>query len=271
MLAVIRDWLDALTSKLRSERPYGTERCLKDVEAARAAVAQAMRTVAGGARAGSNATPANVDLSVDPLPQTETEAFKRWYGDWQNAADGQGARGLQGRAGQGADAGGKQRRSAPVLPAAARFAAEHGPVDGAGRVAVWHHGTADDFSTFDLSHPNRKDQGWAGTGVYLSNSEDLAGTYSNVKRGSGTRKVMALYANVRNPHRAGPEVKQTLKRMAREQVDTFTAELARKGHDGVLIEWPDGLQELVVFDPAQVKSATDNIGTPSMGPIRIST
>ncbi|MBA4143999.1 MAG: hypothetical protein H0X43_13715 [Nitrosospira sp.] len=40
--------------------------------------------------------------------------------------------------------------------------------DHAGRPRVFYHGTADGFSTFDLYHKNRKDEGWLGRGVYAT-------------------------------------------------------------------------------------------------------
>jgi len=57
-------------------------------------------------------------------------------------------------------------------------------VDADGKPLPLYHGTADSLDSFDLDHPNRKDTGWLGTGVYLTTDRTLAGSYSNLKRGS---------------------------------------------------------------------------------------
>ena len=49
---------------------------------------------------------------------------------------------------------------------------------------VVYHGTRDDIKSFDLDHPNRKDVGWLGRGIYTSSSADQAGDYAEVKRGA---------------------------------------------------------------------------------------
>ena len=40
-----------------------------------------------------------------------------------------------------------------------------------GTPQLWFHGTSGDFTEFDLNHTDRKDTGWLGTGVYLTDSE----------------------------------------------------------------------------------------------------
>ena len=48
---------------------------------------------------------------------------------------------------------------------------------------TFYHGTADDISKFELSHPNRKDFGWLGDGVYITNDPLMADAYANSKAG----------------------------------------------------------------------------------------
>lgn len=74
------------------------------------------------------------------------------------------------------------------------------PVDADGRPIVFYHGTRDGFTEFDLEHPNRKDVGWLGRGVYGTNDKDLAESYSRLKRGSGLPQVMPLYFAVSKPY-----------------------------------------------------------------------
>ena len=47
-------------------------------------------------------------------------------------------------------------------------------LDKSGRPRVFYHGSRDSIAAFDLAHPNRKDNGWLGRGVYLSNDPQLA-------------------------------------------------------------------------------------------------
>ncbi|NLN57332.1 MAG: DUF3990 domain-containing protein [Gammaproteobacteria bacterium] len=65
-------------------------------------------------------------------------------------------------------------------------------IDKEGKTITWFHGTKDDFTEFDLNHPNHKDHGWLGTGVYLTDSEGVATEYSNRKKGEGKPRVLKL-------------------------------------------------------------------------------
>lgn len=145
-----------------------------------------------------------------------------------------------------------------------------------GQPLVLYHGTSDEVSEFDLDHPHRKDSGWLGTGVYLTTSRDIANSYANLKGGSAGPNVMALYAKLENPYRAKLSDKQRLqiisqrqgKDAGRDAADAWTRQLKAMGHDGVIIDYPASLvgkasasQEVVVFSPAAVKSATGNRGT----------
>ena len=141
------------------------------------------------------------------------------------------------------------------------LAAAPGPVDAQGRPRVFAHGTSDDVSEFDLEHPNRKDAGWLGRGVYGTNDAYIAETYARVKRGDAAPNVMPLYFAVRNPYRATLEDKQRLGAMSQADVDAFTDALKALGHDGVTLEFDDGTTEIVAFDTKAVKSAIGNRGT----------
>ena len=137
-----------------------------------------------------------------------------------------------------------------------------------------YHGTSDNFGRFDLNNPGRKDSGWIGTGVYLTTSSALAGSYANLKRGSSPN-VMPLYARVENPFWATIKDKQRFQLLqhargneaAREAADEWTQELITKGHDGVILVYTpeqvgpaNASWEVCVFDPSAVKSATGNNG-----------
>ena len=123
-----------------------------------------------------------------------------------------------------------------------------------GSPLILYHGTGDNVTEFDLDHPNRKDTGWLGTGVYLTDSTEMASAYAGIKGGRKGGNVMPLYARLENPYMATLEDKQRMANAGREGADQFTARLKEQGHDGVILDYGNGEREIVVFDPAGVKS-----------------
>ena len=131
-----------------------------------------------------------------------------------------------------------------------------------GAPAVLYHGTNADIVKFDLDHPDRKDTGWLGTGVYLTDSEFVAGEYADqkVRRGGGNKVLMPLYARIEKPYYATVEDKDRIRRGGRKAADVFSSFLTENGYDGVILEYDGGGAEYVVFDPAGVKSSIGNNG-----------
>ena len=131
-----------------------------------------------------------------------------------------------------------------------------------GAPAVLYHGTNADIVQFDLDHPDRKDTGWLGTGVYLTDSEFVAGEYASqkVRRGGGNKVLMPLYARIEKPYYATVEDKDRIRRGGRKAADAFSSFLTENGYDGVILEYDGGGSEYVVFDPAGVKSSIGNNG-----------
>ncbi len=164
---------------------------------------------------------------------------------------------LQRRAGLGADAG----ASAFVDGQQVVFEGTAGPVGEGGRPLVVYHGTRDDIQAFDLNHPNRKDRGWLGRGVYASSSRERAELYADQKRGDGAPNVMPVYMAVRNPYMATEQDKARLMKASQQAIDNFTQALKDQGYDGVVMPTPEGDIELVAFDATQVKSAIGNDGS----------
>ena len=76
---------------------------------------------------------------------------------------------------------------------------------------TFYHGTADDISKFELSHPNRKDFGWLGDGVYVTNEPIMADHYANTTAGNANSNVMPLYIRPTNLYQATLEDKKRLK------------------------------------------------------------
>ena len=154
-------------------------------------------------------------------------------------------------------------------------------VDESNEPKVLYHGTKDDVSSFDLNHPNRKDAGWLGRGVYLFDRPDAAGMYAGQKTSASGEKtsdaagqnIMPLYASLKNPYRATLADKQKLmliehaqgNKAARVASAEWTKKLQAEGYDGVVFEgagvgWKNAPTEYVVFDPSSVKSAVGNNG-----------
>ncbi len=134
---------------------------------------------------------------------------------------------------------------------------------------VLYHGTADNISEFNLDHPHRKDTGWLGTGVYLTDSPDLAKYYADIKAqkkkqgrlpDDGVRAtILPLYARLENPYRATLEEKDQI-RTGKISAEGFREKLIADGHDGVIMPIDNDNNEIVVFDTRAVKS-TFNSGT----------
>ncbi|MES2945403.1 MAG: hypothetical protein V4772_21255, partial [Pseudomonadota bacterium] len=200
--------------------------------------------------------------------QTDTPAFKKWYGEWQNESGGidngrwrLDERGRvsaidplqrQGELGEGSDVA--------IGVGNITFSGTSGPVDRDGKPVVFYHGTRDDITAFRTDHPNRKDKGWLGRGIYVASNPDDAHTYASMKIGSGNPRIMPLFVAVRHPYIASRELKNKLKHSSQAAIDAFTADLKAKGHDGVVMAFDEGHVELMAFEPTQVKSAIGNNG-----------
>ncbi|WP_198292120.1 PLxRFG domain-containing protein [Janthinobacterium sp. CG3] len=209
---------------------------------------------------------------------TKTPNFKHYYGHWENehAADGiesavhQGER--QSQDAEGVHAG---RDDVPA-GRPPTFPGQSGPVRALGspesatgggahaRAAqepvIYYHGSRADIDSFDLSHGDRKDHGWLGTGVYATTDADLAHSYASLKNGADKPNIAPLFIAVRNPFIATSAVKSKLSRASRADIEQFTDDLKAAGYDGVALNFEDGSQELVAFSPSAVKSAIGNAG-----------
>ena len=177
-------------------------------------------------------------LSYREWVQVRTPAFKAWFGDWENERTrnegvGKTSSGRNDSRPAGPDRGGKsdvQRiwRLDPDTGEPNRF----------------YHGTADTFTRFDLNHPNRKDQGWLGRGIYTASDRRLAESYSRLKQGNDTPQVMELFVNVRNPRVFNLEEKQKLARLSQPQIDALTRQMIAEGYDGAVLPFNDGTLEI---------------------------
>jgi len=168
--------------------------------------------------------------------QTETPAFRKWYGDWKGVGNGRNSGNAE-RATRderaAMDAGGgdavvpvqrtgdvdaDHRR--PVQVGSVLFSGASGPVGEDSRPVRFYHGTRDDVDSFSTSHPNRLDKGWLGRGVYATDSSELADSHAEfVKRpGSAGPNTLPLFMAVKNPYVASIAVKQRLKNASQAEI-----------------------------------------------------
>ncbi|MCM1128418.1 MAG: hypothetical protein NC211_00705 [Alistipes senegalensis] len=236
--------------------------------------------------------------------QVRTPNFKKWLGfDWERESENQGLlQALRGNAGEfkgiKRKPGAADTRLFPALPQMADLVREAYTAlsendsgrtreirEGAGQALwrlaqldpetgepqVYYHGSKADISAFDLSHPNKKDRGWLGKGIYLTSELWVAEEYAHNKQGEAGQNIMPLFVRLRNPYIASFEEKQTLGIRSEEEARERTAELIRQGYDGIIAyefreeDWVN-TKEVVVFSPEQVKSAISNAGTFSESP-----
>lgn len=120
------------------------------------------------------------------------------------------------------------------------------------------HGTPNrDFDTFDSSRfGSETDAGWLGQGFYFyGNNETYASQYSGTDG-----RVIDAFLKVRNPYYISDSEVQNLADVNNiEASEDFARGLKEEGYDGVFFNG-DLNEEWCVFEPNQIKSATDNNG-----------
>ncbi len=132
-----------------------------------------------------------------------------------------------------------------------------------GKPEVLYHGTRDSVNEFNLDHPNKKDFGWLGKGIYMYRGKDAAAganVYTINKKGEEGRNIMPLYARLENPYYATFKEKADIRMGGEQAAEKFKQRLIDEGHDGAILRGENGTDEVVVFDNTAVKS-TFNSGT----------
>ena len=118
---------------------------------------------------------------------------------------------------------------------------------------VVYHGTTSDVKEFssDFFGEGFGTADW-GDGFYFSSTPVAA---SNYAQGDGGN-VMPVYLSVKNPATKevmmSPEVQNAID--SGMDYDAVKDKLAEMGYDGIVIDYPDGAKEIVVFEPTQIKS-----------------
>lgn len=124
-------------------------------------------------------------------------------------------------------------------------------VNADGTPKVVYHGTNAEFNTFQQEN-----------GAYFfSESRDYAESMADERGGN---RIIEAYLKMKNPYTVKLSPKQFTDNIAEAPSIRYAKE---HGHDGVIFEYDGSKEDLaydkfyVVFDSAQIKSATDNIGT----------
>lgn len=170
------------------------------------------------------------DTTNESDSQTKSEAFKEWFGDWENEPE-----------------------------SASKVVNE----DGTPRV-VYHGTKSDAFTVFDSSKANKKLLNRLGNGYYFAADIESAERYGD--------NVVSAYLDIKNPYRVyGKRGGGMIEQMA-EDFGMNASEISRNdiqdilkehGYDGVMLyqnKFAD-CGTMVAFEPTQIKSATENIGT----------
>jgi hypothetical protein len=131
-------------------------------------------------------------------------------------------------------------------------------VDEQGRPMILYHGTKKDFPAFDPEKTgSATDFGWFGRGIYLTPDPSEASRYAVTITGQNPTidgsNVMPLVVKVKNPFITDQQS------CSQKYVDEIIAD----GHDAIIRmdylpdrykHWPREIQEVVIFNPNQIKS-----------------
>lgn len=132
---------------------------------------------------------------------------------------------------------------APNTPEFKRWFGNSTAVDERGNPAVWYHGTTaqEDFNVFK---PNPA----LGGAIFVSPSAEYANMFTAARGG----RVYPVYAKI---EKTAPGIIQWGQNEAEK-----LAEVKRKGYDSARVTDGDGVVNIAVFNPTQIKSATGNTG-----------
>lgn len=179
-------------------------------------------------------TASPVKLKISSV--TQSQQFKRWFGDWQND------------------------------PAHASKV-----VNADGTPKVVYHGTNEEFTVFDLSKSG-KNYGETSEGLFFftnkkSGYQDSALDYAEAAAQSGGKATVGeYYLSIRNPLRLYSDGYYTPTAYFDQNAqDVYEKYLSGENYDGIIIENRNkSVDDSVIYlldNPTQIKSATDNIGT----------
>ncbi len=166
---------------------------------------------------------------------TETQQFKRWFGDWQNHPE-----------------------SASKV------------VNDDGTPRVVYHGTNAKFWTFDLSRSG-SNFGDVAEGLFFftnkkSGYQNSASDYArNAVKNGGEERVLGCYLNMKKPLVLHSDGYYTPTAYFDKNAEAVYKQYLNGDYDGIIIENSDkSVDDSVIYmldNPTQIKSATGNLGT----------
>jgi len=135
-------------------------------------------------------------------------------------------------------------------------------VDESGQPMVFYHGTVGDIDAFD-------DRRKLNDGIYFTSDPSYAGSYAEARSdlAGGGANIVPAYLKIDNPLILNGENEAQRDRYIDRRYNVN--DLADQGYDGIMMRYDDGEIEAMVFDPAQIKSATGNSGAFDPADVRI--
>jgi len=129
------------------------------------------------------------------------------------------------------------------------------------------HGTRDDIGSFQLAHPNRKDAGWLGEAISITDNPQYAYRHALQKSGDGIPRVMPLYARLQNPLLANDKFMAQMKGASPEMSKAVSKAITDVGHGAMVTSRAPDAREIAVYDPSNIRSQfavfdPDNTGKP---------
>jgi hypothetical protein len=182
---------------------------------------EAMRKILTGGGSGKKKLFGNERGSVGAeMPQTKSDNFKQWFGDWQNDPE----------------------NASKV-------------VDESGKPLVVYHGAKENFNTFDASKAG-KNYGIEGGAGFFINKKDIAEHYGdNVMESYVDIKNPYTIDMSRNFSRGDNAIDYYDNRYEKILENAY-----EEGADGIIIHDRFGQTMVIPFSPTQIKSATGNSG-----------
>lgn len=146
------------------------------------------------------------------------------------------------------DQAGQRRTDTPQFQA---WFGESKVVDAKGKPMVMYHGTNMQFNAFE-------DRSSVGDGIYFSNDKEYAKGYGEARATiDGKARLVQAHLSIKNPLILDGGNEEVVTKYQTRGYDTRV--LKSKGYDGIILQYPDGEVEAMVFSPDQILETSSNI------------
>lgn len=165
------------------------------------------------------------DTANESDSQTKSKAFKEWFGDWENDPE----------------------NASKV-------------VNEDGTPKVVYHGTGSDFNIFDKSQQGKNYYQGEG-GFFFTTNKRSAENYGTISSEDKNGRVVEAYLSIQKPYEVTSygDYVQAPAEMYDDHREEYLSEAEIQECDGIIVHGELSTM-YVVFEPSQIKSATDNIG-----------